>query len=51
MPSERSGPVAGVVLAAGTSTRMGQNKLFCSSTANRWSAALSAGRRPPASIR
>jgi molybdenum cofactor cytidylyltransferase len=28
MPSDRSGPVAGVVLAAGTSTRMGQNKLF-----------------------
>ena len=28
MPSERTGPVAGVVLAAGTSTRMGQNKLF-----------------------
>ena len=28
MPSDRTGPVAGVVLAAGTSTRMGQNKLF-----------------------
>ena len=28
MPSDRNGPVAGVVLAAGTSTRMGQNKLF-----------------------
>jgi molybdenum cofactor cytidylyltransferase len=28
MPSERAGAVAGVVLAAGTSTRMGQNKLF-----------------------
>ena len=28
MPSERSGSIAGVVLAAGTSTRMGQNKLF-----------------------
>ena len=27
-PSERSGPVAGVVLAAGSSTRMGRNKLF-----------------------
>ncbi len=26
--SERSGPVAGVVLAAGSSTRMGRNKLF-----------------------
>src|SRR5262249_38399451 len=25
---DRAGPVAGVVLAAGTSTRMGQNKLF-----------------------
>ena len=28
MPSERSGAVAGVVLAAGSSTRMGRNKLF-----------------------
>jgi molybdenum cofactor cytidylyltransferase len=28
MPSERTGSIAGVVLAAGTSTRMGQNKLF-----------------------
>jgi molybdenum cofactor cytidylyltransferase len=28
MPSDRTGSVAGVVLAAGTSTRMGQNKLF-----------------------
>ena len=28
MPSERGGPVAGVVLAAGTSTRMGRNKLL-----------------------
>ena len=28
MPSERTGAVAGVVLAAGTSTRMGRNKLF-----------------------
>ena len=28
MPADRTGPVAGVVLAAGTSTRMGQNKLF-----------------------
>ena len=28
MPSERSSPVAGVVLAAGSSTRMGRNKLF-----------------------
>ena len=28
MPAERTGPVAGVVLAAGTSTRMGRNKLF-----------------------
>jgi len=28
MPSDRPGAVAGVVLAAGTSTRMGQNKLF-----------------------
>src|SRR5437867_4215683 len=28
MPSDRTGTVAGVVLAAGTSTRMGQNKLF-----------------------
>ena len=28
MPPERSAPVAGVVLAAGASTRMGQNKLF-----------------------
>lgn len=28
MPSERSGSVAGVVLAAGSSTRMGRNKLF-----------------------
>ncbi|MCY4634427.1 MAG: nucleotidyltransferase family protein [Acidobacteria bacterium] len=27
-PSERNGAVAGVVLAAGSSTRMGQNKLF-----------------------
>ncbi|HEY6361891.1 MAG TPA: NTP transferase domain-containing protein [Vicinamibacterales bacterium] len=28
MPSDRAGSVAGVVLAAGTSSRMGQNKLF-----------------------
>ena len=28
MPPERGGPVAGIVLAAGASTRMGQNKLF-----------------------
>ena len=28
MPSERSGAVAGVVLAAGSSTRMGRNKLY-----------------------
>ena len=28
MPSERAGAVAGIVLAAGTSSRMGQNKLF-----------------------
>ena len=28
MPAERSGAVAGVVLAAGRSTRMGRNKLF-----------------------
>jgi molybdenum cofactor cytidylyltransferase len=28
MPFERAGAVAGVVLAAGTSTRMGHNKLF-----------------------
>ncbi len=28
MPSERGGAVAGVVLAAGSSTRMGRNKLF-----------------------
>ena len=28
MPSERSGAVAGVVLAAGSSSRMGRNKLF-----------------------
>jgi molybdenum cofactor cytidylyltransferase len=28
MPVERTGSVAGVVLAAGTSTRMGRNKLF-----------------------
>lgn len=28
MPSDRAGAVAGVVLAAGTSMRMGQNKLF-----------------------
>jgi molybdenum cofactor cytidylyltransferase len=28
MPSERTGKIAGVVLAAGTSTRMGWNKLF-----------------------
>jgi molybdenum cofactor cytidylyltransferase len=28
MPSERTGSVAGVVLAAGTSSRMGKNKLF-----------------------
>ena len=28
MPSERPGAVAGIVLAAGTSSRMGRNKLF-----------------------
>lgn len=28
MPAERSGPVAGILLAAGTSSRMGSNKLF-----------------------
>ena len=28
MPADRTGAVAGVVLAAGTSTRMGRNKLF-----------------------
>lgn len=28
MPSERSGPVAGILLAAGTSSRMGSNKLL-----------------------
>jgi molybdenum cofactor cytidylyltransferase len=28
MPAERTGPVAGVVLAAGASTRMGENKLL-----------------------
>ena len=28
MPAERSGAVAGVVLAAGSSTRMGRNKLY-----------------------
>lgn len=28
MPSERTGPVAGVLLAAGTSSRMGSNKLL-----------------------
>jgi molybdenum cofactor cytidylyltransferase len=28
MPSDRAGAVAGVVLAAGSSTRMGKNKLF-----------------------
>ena len=28
MPVERTGTIAGVVLAAGTSTRMGRNKLF-----------------------
>lgn len=28
MPVERTGTVAGVVLAAGSSTRMGQNKLL-----------------------
>jgi molybdenum cofactor cytidylyltransferase len=28
MPSERSGPVAGILLAAGTSSRMGTNKLL-----------------------
>ena len=28
MPGERTGSIAGVVLAAGTSTRMGRNKLF-----------------------
>jgi molybdenum cofactor cytidylyltransferase len=28
MPSERTGPVAGILLAAGTSSRMGSNKLL-----------------------
>jgi molybdenum cofactor cytidylyltransferase len=28
MPSERSGPVAGILLAAGTSSRMGRNKML-----------------------
>lgn len=28
MPAERSGPVAGILLAAGTSSRMGSNKLL-----------------------
>ena len=28
MPAERAGPVAGIVLAAGASTRMGRNKLL-----------------------
>lgn len=28
MPSERSGPIAGILLAAGTSSRMGRNKLL-----------------------
>jgi molybdenum cofactor cytidylyltransferase len=28
MPSERSGPIAGIVLAAGTSSRMGRNKML-----------------------
>ena len=28
MPAERGGPVAGILLAAGTSSRMGSNKLF-----------------------
>src|SRR3954469_18267588 len=28
MTDDRSGPVAGVILAAGTSSRMGRNKLF-----------------------
>lgn len=28
MPVERSGPIAGILLAAGTSSRMGSNKLF-----------------------
>jgi len=28
MPGERTGPVAGGVLAAGTSSRMGENKLL-----------------------
>src|SRR5262245_23053277 len=28
MSSERTGPIAGIVLAAGTSTRLGRNKLF-----------------------
>lgn len=28
MPAERTGPIAGVVLAAGSSTRMGKNKLL-----------------------
>ena len=28
MPADRAGPVAGIVLAAGSSTRMGRNKLL-----------------------
>jgi molybdenum cofactor cytidylyltransferase len=28
MPSRREGPVAGILLAAGTSSRMGKNKLL-----------------------